>query len=219
MKIRNIFLFAITAIALAGCSGSPSKEEAAVRRLTDRKKPGYVRVLNLTNTLVTLKDGARPMATNVDTDAVSRFQPIGEGKKKLTLDVSGKTTEVEVDVKSEGASTIVFGGDGKVLTVISDETRYPTDVGNVKSWFLSADGSAASAGSATVKGGGQTVTLKAGTVDSTLSTGRWDCDLGGTVNVEDKCAYSFIFVQQDGKFKAFLLKNTINDVPTAAGNA
>lgn len=209
---------AMAALGLVGCgpSAEDQKEADAIKRIQNRQQPGSVRALNLGSDSVLLYDRGRQLAQAAETGLANRMMPVGTGKKKVTVGVGGTKTDIEVDFESNMGSTIIVGSNGKVLGVLNHEFRHPTDEANVNIFFVNADGSMATSGSATVRGPGGATTLKAGDKMVALQEGEWTGDGGASIKIEPKYAYSFVFIQTNGAFKPYLLLNTANDKPAAA---
>lgn len=216
---------AIAVLCFAGCG--QSKEDAALARIRNRPKPGYVRVLNLLDTPLKAMWKTLVLDPNIQVMAASPFRPIGTGQK--TIQLFSKDVEIasfEVDVTSEDAMTVVvFKQGGKIEhREARGDVRHPTQDQNLQAQFVSL-GSGKAEGKITVSSGRDSYTFEptsppilAATGDYEISGVGIDHPVGGPI--EGDGSYSvFVVVMPDGKSHAILLRNTSTDKPMAGGMA
>ena len=215
----------IAGLTLTGCG--QSKEDAALARIRNRPKPGYVRVLNLLDKPMRGMWKTLTLDQNIRVMGASPFRPVGTGKKSIQLfrgDV--EIANIEVDIPSEDAVTIVvFEQDGKIQhQETKGDLRNPNTGQNLQAQFV-ALGSAKGEGKVTLASGGNKYTFEPTTAPMVASTGDYslsgvgiDHAMGGPI--ESDGAYTvFVITMPDGKTRAMLLRNTSTDKPAAGGMA
>lgn len=215
----------VIALGLVGCG--QSKEDAALARIRNRPKPGYLRVLNLMDKPVKAMWTTLTLDPNIKAMGVSPFRPVGTGKKTIQL-FSGETeiASLEVDVPSEDAVTlIVFEQDGKIQhKETQGDLRNPNPGQNLQAQFIHL-GTGKPEGKVTLSSGGNNYTFEPTTAPMVASTGEYtvsgvgiDHPMGGPI--ESDGAYTVMVVTMpDGKTHAMLLRNTSTDKPAAGGMA
>lgn len=200
------------AILSSSCSQSPedAKRDAAVQRMMNRPKPGYVRLLNLTSKSADLFDDNRLLNPTIPPGEASRLSPIKAGDVEVIVKFTDKSVKVKVGIQSGIGTTIVMFPDERT-EIIGDEPIKPVGDSNIHVAFVGG-------GSAKATSGGKSVDLSSGKSEYTFTLGEWTVGgpgLSGTArqNVEDKLAYSILIVRG----RPFFLLNTNNDQPIAGG--
>lgn len=220
MKISFLCLSALS-FSLIACGG-PSKEDLAVQKLKDKKLPGYVRILNLGTIDLTLMHKGRTLGTASPSTAWMKAGAVPEGEQTLkVMDGQKELFQVPMKVGPDEVKTIVVRGNGSHF-LIEGELRKPTEEANVAVVVVDSEGKpVASAPTFTVKGLLGPVKLTANS-KVRLNNGDW-VTAGGPVSgkaemkIEEKLAYSFIYLQMGGSYKPFFLLNTPNEKPISAG--
>lgn len=214
-SLQSIMFVAACGALLAGCG--QSKEDAALARMQNRPKPGFVRILNLTGADATLLSRGRPVNPDVKSGESGRMNPEGVGKRTMGIQTKGGEKEVEVELTSEMGHTLVLMPSGHVL--IQGEPRKPAEGKNLHVVFLAADGKFLTSGK---------------TVSLTAADGKVELDpkehayevasgsvslLGKTFEVKPNFAYTILILQSGSGMKPYFMLNTADDVPAAVGTS
>lgn len=214
--MRQLLLAAVIAIAATGCGG-PSAEQAALDRIKNRPKPGYVRILNLRDGPATLLSGERPVNPDVQPGGSGKLAPDGVGKRNLFVEYSGQRTKLDVSlVSGEGHTIVLVPGN---YFVVGAEPVKPVDGKNLRVTFVDKSGGEIKSGkSVTVKTAEGEKTATAGGDVLDVVSGNVSC-LGVSHTFEPNFAYTLIVVVDKGSMRPYFMLNTANDRPVAAGTA
>lgn len=200
------------AALVAGCQSDEARGQAALARLQNRPKAGFVRLVNLSAEKADFFDGTRPLVSAPAPGEASNFSPIKAGDHRLRV---GKA-EADVRVASDRGTTVILLPDGTTETV-TDEARLPSEEANARIVVAKGDGSVADPKAPAIAG---PTAVPAGHAPGSvaLAPGEYTA-AGGSIKVEPKYSYTFLFVPQGGRLKAILLLNTPNQKPGGAGAA
>lgn len=203
-------------VGACGPSADEIKANAAIDRAAHRKKPGYVRLLNLSSSKAMLADKGLPIVSETDSNKASSFASLGAGKHKLTVTVGEKKIPVEATVEESAVSTFVLSADSTVHPLGATEFRSPSSDGNVTVVF---DGSPL-----------PQVKVHKDSTDAPLSPdikvlkldpGSWSVQggslVGDPLNVEDAKAYTIVVVGGKSGAKVLFLSNSPVNKPIATG--
>jgi hypothetical protein len=213
MPKPSVLFAVLTPLLAVGCGQSQAaKEEAAVARLKNRPKAGFVRIVNLSGTPLPIVAKGRPIMAEVPSGGFSRLVAFGAGKGML----KAGTSEVGVDLKpGEGTSVVVFPSSRP--EIIDGEVRTPGKE-NVRVVIAKGDGSVPFPSTGVTITGPTATKVDAATKTLSLSLG--DYRVGGeSVKIEPKCAYTFLLVPFENKWHVFPMLNTANERPAGAGAA
>ncbi|MGE0001522.1 MAG: hypothetical protein AB7F50_06305 [Fimbriimonadaceae bacterium] len=214
-SLQSIVFVAAFGALLAGCG--QSKEDAALARMQNRPKPGFVRILNLTGGDASLLSRGRPVNPDVKNGESGRLNPEGVGKRTMGIQTKEGEMDVEVELTSEMGHTLVLMASSHAL--IQGEPRKPVEGKNLYVVFMAADGKLINSGN---------------TVPLTAADGKVDLDpkehayevasgsvslLGKTFEVKPNFAYTILILQSGREMKPFFMLNTADDVPAAVGTS
>ncbi len=196
--------------------GCQSKEQAALHRAQNRKPPGHLRILNLTNQEASLLDHTkRPMNLNIKPGTGGLMNPGGEGDKKFTIKIGEEALNFEAKLVSDEGHTAVIWPDKKV-TLVGGEQRRAKDMDNLFVSFIDENGPVS--GKATILSGARKIEVSSDQQRYSVTPGDFKTEDGAaSITIAPEFAYSLIFVKQNGKFKPFFLLNSDPTKPAAAG--
>lgn len=211
----------VTGILLHGCGGD-QRGELAQKRLQDRKKPGYVRIVNLSSGPLDLwyKNG-RVAATCAIMEA-TELLPLGTGEQTLRVEyktdpksVEFKKLEVKANfVTNVGVSIIVMPD--LTTKLIEGEIRYGTDESNVHVVPIEAGGTLPSSVNLT---GVESKSLPVKDSLVLFKQGKTICPDGSTIEIKERIAYSLFIVATPSKVYYILGKNASDKQPIATGTS
>jgi hypothetical protein len=220
---RTIVGVLVAGLGLAGCGPSAEEKKGtdALARLQGGKKPGFVRLLNLTPDSASLLDRGRPATGDIGAGASSKLVPFGVGEREVELASGSGKQKLMVKLSSGEGVTVVLPASGTPLQV-PNEPRYPLGLSNVRVVFLNADGSRATgAQGVAAKGVTGKVDLSPKTEMVNLGVGAWEITGPGLaptkVEVADKFAYTLLLIGRNGKFEPHWMLNTPDDKPVGQG--
>lgn len=205
---------ALGALAVLG-GGCKSKEQIALEKVAARKPPGYVRGVNLSPTKVMLLDGNRTVGEIPGSSSTSATT-LSAGKRTLTAKGTDEK-KAEVSVESRMVYTAIVWPDGQFTVAPEGQPRKPEDMTNGWVMFVGRTG-VNSAGVGQVIGpSGKKIDLKHGQT-LTLMPGEYKSVDGQTsVKVNSEYSYTILFVEDGGKTRTFILLNSDDRKPAAAG--
>jgi hypothetical protein len=156
---------------LAGCAAESSRLESG--KASDRPKPGFIRLLNLSPGSVAMFDGNRAMVPPVATKSASSFTTFPAGNK--IMQIKGQSIDLKVEPKlSAGTGTlIILGSSGKTSSTIAD-TRQPESGHNLRLLYLDLEGSPQTNGPpVTLSNGETTLHISAREPAVKIPSGNW----------------------------------------------
>ncbi|HXH62105.1 MAG TPA: hypothetical protein VNI20_12200 [Fimbriimonadaceae bacterium] len=208
------------ALVLPGCR--KSKEQLAMEHAGKIKKPGLIRVINLTGKPQTLTWGGRPLASNIPKDFGTLFQTIGAGDQKVGVEADGKQEmELPLTVTTQELYTLVLFPGGK-STFIHDAQKLPDSTQNLSSYFVDSSGKPFD-GKVTITDGTNTFDIDQSTGGMLIPEGEYTLkgdglDIAQGSKVESDSAYSLIVIKTDeGRKVAMLMRNASPFKPARAG--
>jgi hypothetical protein len=211
-------------LIIAGCGPSAEQEKAdkAVSHALARKSPGFVRVINLSGSAVTIHDGGRVIAAAIESQSASRLQPLGTGEKMLGIEGSVKKAEFKVGLDSNMGTTGVYGPGQNDFFFVHGEPRYPENGKNCLIFVRNMDGSPASAPAGLTLDGPLKKQITSDSQSENLNSGDYKVMAGSTtlaeIKVDSKFAYSiFVFMQNGKAAKGFALVNSQTEKPVLSG--
>jgi hypothetical protein len=205
-------LLCIAGILFTGC-GNNNKAENAVARITDRKNPGYVRVVNLSAGDVEIWYKNRHVTGTVATMEATDLFPLGLGEQTVRFEYEGKKLEVKSNyVSGKGNSIIVMPN--HTTKVIENEQRYATADANVHIVPIEAGGKLPATAAFS---GAESKSLPVKDSLVLMNQGNINCPDGSTIVVKDKISYSLFIVATPSKVYYILGKNASDKSPTGAG--
>ncbi|MFZ4508965.1 MAG: hypothetical protein ACOYON_14850, partial [Fimbriimonas sp.] len=116
--IASVLALLPLALVFTGCG--PSKEEQAVSRALNRKKPGYARVVNFTDKPATLRvDGKDSLIAAPS--AVSSAMPVGPASRSFGISIEKQEIEAgKADLATDQlVSVYAFNDAGKPATFLA----------------------------------------------------------------------------------------------------
>jgi len=119
-------------------------------------------------------------------------------------------------VSEEGTSVILYPS--AAPDQIKGEIRKPAASGNVAVYLAKGDGSAKFPAAGIKVAGPSGQIIRSDTKFLTLQPGQYQVG-SESVKIEDKLAYTFLFVPQHSRLRAFLMLNTPNEKPGGTGAA
>ncbi len=198
-----------SAILVTGCgSADDAKGEAAVARLQNRAKPGFIRVLNLTSGSIDVYDKERPISKGIPSQGISAFNPISSGDRKLKVG----NKEIKLNLENGVCATIV-AYESREPEILLGEVRYADPAGNLQVALAIGDGSKSSF-SKKVTGGSAALTVEAR--EKGVSPTRYSLDIGEytvdgqPLSVAKDCSYTILVVPGSKGSGVFALRNTPN---------
>jgi hypothetical protein len=211
---NSVILFCAAGIVFAGCGGD-NKAENAVARITERKNPGYVRVLNLTKGDIEIWTKNRHVTGTVTSMEATDMFPLGLGDQTVRFEYEGKKLEVKANYVSEKGNSIILMPD-HTTKIIENEQRYATSEANIHIVPVDLGGKLP----ATVNfSGGDTKSVPVKDSMILLNQGSINCPDGSTIVVKEKISYSLFIVATPNKVVYILGKNASDKKPLAAGTA
>lgn len=222
--MRSILAAGALAIMASACA--PSKEDAAIERIKNRKRPGMVRLVNLTDQPLSLWVDAKSASDEMAAGKATEFLPEPAGTHQLAIKQGATTVAsqpLEMGDLSEN-SALVYMEDGKPkLLVISGEPRRHQEGQVQLSVVVLGSGSAKvlannhDVGPAVAAGKVAPVdALQAGKTGFDVSLDARKAHIDANLAAGE--AYS-LFATPDGSgLKLTLIKNS-GDKPKAAGSA
>ncbi len=217
-------LLALACFSLVSCGPSADelKMAKALERVGQIKRPGFVRLVNLTDEDASLLDRGRQASGSIAAGAHSGLVPIGVGSREVEVRAGAQSTKLNLDlVTNEGMTLILRSGQPPIQ--VANEPRAPVGAKNVRVAFIDASGAALKEGlKVQAKGLGGTVTISSDEELATVPSGAVTLSGPGLqttkVNVIDNLAYSLIVLKgSNGKLVPHWLLNTPNEkVQTAA---
>jgi hypothetical protein len=211
------------AFAVTGCG--KSKEQEVMEKMSNRKRPGNVRLLNLSSQPLDILWNGRPNDMDVAVNTHSRFRFVGEGEQQIGLG-QNQQASVSLTLKVEEGEhyTVVAFGDGSKpqYTVIEGEYGTKSPTRNLQLIVIDETGKPAQ-GSLTLVSGGNKYELNEKSGDQVVAVGNYEIEGEGLTTkvggeVTDENMYSVvIFKTKDGKSHAVLLRNTFIEKPSMGG--
>lgn len=197
--------------------GCQSKEQAALHRAQNRKPPGHLRILNLTDQPATLSDHTRrPMNANIKPGTGGIMNPGGEGEKKFTIKLGSEDIQFDANLVSDEAHTAIIWPSKKV-SLVGGEMRRAKDMDNLFVAFVDENGPVTGA-KATILSGARKIEVTSDKQRYSVTPGEFKTEDGAaSITIAPEYAYSLIFVKQGGKFKPFFLLNSDPSKPVAGG--
>jgi hypothetical protein len=228
MRIGIASVFVCLVLAAGGTGCGPSEEEqkttAALERMQNRRKPGFVRVLNLSSDAVQLADGNRTLVSSLASNNSSSLLPLGEGRRTLTLTQDSGTQPVVLEVASQEGTTLVVRTGNKPFHV-NGELRYPSDLGNVRVVCLEPNGEVSATDLKLTATGLTKVAVLPGSQVVSLTPGEWTFKGNGVpplkVTIVDKFAYTLLLLRKSGGtgIQSHWMLNTPDEKPSGMAAA
>jgi hypothetical protein len=205
----------VSAALLGGCSGSgQEKEQQAVARALNRKKPGYVRVLNLSASPAVIEHKGRIVISDTQGGKASFLAPVGAGNQVVDLKVGESTTQVPLELTSDRGTTIVLKPGGGQFS-FGGEMRYPFEGQNCRVLFFDETGKRIERGASVKLDGPTPNTADAGKEWISLSLGdyRW-AESPAPLQIAPSSSYTLVFIRKSGGgFSGHGMLNTPNNKP------
>lgn len=217
---------AVGPMLLAGCgpSAEEAKETKALERIHGQAKPGFCRLVNLSQNPLEISRKGRPLSGTVNPDSANMMAAVGVGQQPITIkDPSGdKTTQINF-TSMEGVTYVVMP-DGKTGATIEHEPLQTGAGGNLHVVFLTEAGAPITSGAVvTVSVDGVPTKLEAGKPFISISPASVVAEGGSFTNsarisVDDALGYTALFIKKaNGKFETFLMQNGAPSKPAQSG--
>jgi hypothetical protein len=208
----SLSLLALTAV---GCK---SKEQEALDRIAHRKPPGYVRAVNLTNKSVSLEESGRILGT-LNAESASRATTISAGSRTVDVVVDGKKTGVKFDIEPKKVYTVVVWAPDKASGLSEGLPRNPEDMKNTWVASISPSGEETSGGGQILGPGDRKVDVKIGQAMNLQAGDYASLDGKHKMRINPQYSYTVLFVNDGSKKDTYLLINSDDRRPAAAGQA
>lgn len=205
---------AAVGLLTSGCA--PSKEEAAVNRLKNLKRPGFARLVNFSSSEATFVMDGVPMTIKAAPESVSSPTPAGAGNRKFGAKVGEKIIDAGAIEVSTDQLVSIYLVPGNTATVVGTELRDPkTETPCFQVTVVGEGGPISVLEDKAVK----VKDAAAGTTSEPVETDEMlksltVVDAAGKVlakvqtKIEAKCSYTLAVYLSKGKAKAFFIKNT-----------
>lgn len=137
MCSRSSFALGLAALAivptLCGCASSP--EDKAAKILANRKKGGYIRLVNLSDSHARLMFGPRQFTQSAPDQGTpySLYSP-GSHDAQLMSGTPEKAIDFKLDVQSDQTAAIYLleAGQPKTAVITGDDVRAPDDASSIR---------------------------------------------------------------------------------------
>ena len=195
--------------------GCKSKEQMALDQVANRKPPGYVRGINLSPASVMLVDGNRTVG-EIPANQATAATTLSAGKRTLTAKgASEKKADVSVD--SRKVYTAIVWPDGSFSVASEGQPRKPEDMTNAWAMCVGRTGVNTAGSGHIIDPSGKKLDLKHGQT-LTLMPGEYKSSDGQVaVKVNPEYSYTILFLEDGGKTRTFILLNSDDRKPAAAG--
>lgn len=217
-----ILIVVVGSFLLLGCG--QSKEDKVAAYLASRKRPGLVRVINLTDQPAMYAFANPKTSVMVPSGKDSRFSPIAAGANPVTITVGAKTYKEDAAIESKMALTyVILAADQAPVLVKDDELRVGEPNAALRIVSLGPTGLTSD-----VMGPAGKVTsgpVAADSVSKDVSAGDYTVSIkkGGEVVGSTKfeavpgMAYSVYVADRGGKLIVQHFLNTPHDKPSMSG--
>lgn len=223
MGVRALILIVVVgSFLLLGCG--QSKEDKVAAYLSSRKRPGLVRVINLTDQPAMYAFSNPKTSVIVPSGKDSRFSPIASGSNPIQITVGAKIYTEDAPIESKMALTyVILAADQAPVLVKGDELRVGEPNSALRVVSLGPTGLTSD-----VKGPSGNVTSEPVATDSAskdVSAGDYVVSIkkGGEVVGSTKfeampgMTYSVYVAERGGKVLVQHFMNTPHDKPVMAG--
>ena len=226
-RTRTVVLASILGIALAGCGSGidQAKADKALARINSRPAPGYIRLINLSDSIYTMTTGAIMLAHEIPANGESKFSAIGFGRRTVQIKSDKGLVDRPIDVESKAGQSLIVMPDRKTIANISGEMPTPTESLNLSVFQLDEDGKPVSSKlEINVSLNGKPVTIDTGKVSTRVEPGAYSISAAGAEAVEQNVAsdksYTLLIVRRkSGKSIVKMIENTGMTKPIVGGMA
>lgn len=209
-------LTALGALVVLG-AGCKSKEQLALEKVAQRKPPGYVRGVNLSDATVTLLDGNRTVG-ELPGGRATAATTLSAGKRTLTAK-GAEEKSAAVEAESRKVYTAIVWPDGEFTVAPEGQPRKPEDMTNGWVMIVGRKGVNSSGSGTLLDPSGKKMDLKHGQT-LTLMPGEYKSTDGTmAIKVNPEYSYTILFLEDGGKTRPFILLNSDDRKPAAAGQS